>query len=62
MLCLTGFLTYPTITDYKPAEIETLPISKSTLPNQTFGCMALCDGISGAAAHAKKMNFFFEEG
>jgi endonuclease/exonuclease/phosphatase family metal-dependent hydrolase len=63
LLCLAAFLLFATVTDYKPAEKETLIMAKASLPDTIpAGKLELYTWNIGYCGLGKKMDFFYEDG
>jgi endonuclease/exonuclease/phosphatase family metal-dependent hydrolase len=63
LISLAGFLAYSTYADYKPAEIETLTITKSTMPDTIpIGRLEFYTWNIGYCGLGKDMDFFYENG
>ncbi len=63
LVCLAVFLIYATVTDYKPAEKESLVMVKNVLPDTIpAGRLELYTWNIGHCGFGKKMDFFYEDG
>lgn len=63
LLFLAGFLIFATITDYKPADIQTLAMNETNLPDTIpAGRLELYTWNIGYGGLGKKMDFFYENG
>lgn len=63
VLGLAGFLIYASLTDYKPAEKETLVMENTNLPDTIpAGRLELYTWNIGYCGLGKNMDFFYEEG